>query len=188
MGRYTKDVLTLGCLISVIVGYPALGGEIFHWVDEDGVRHFSEAEPKNSSAEVSKLIVRNSNPPGYDPNEDQNSILVQAKRTNARWTELMERQVERRKLRLDYAEQNLRRPSSTYDNDYTNEARFLHRSIHPHKFRHHRVLKSRKHQLAVLDTLGLTGSRRPHSINSSAHLQRINAGKALIRNIPDSHH
>ncbi len=187
MAGCTRYAFTITCLISLIIGNPAFGGEIFHWVDEDGVRHFSEWAPENSNAEVSKLIVRNSNPPGYDPNEDQNSILVQAERMNIRWAELKERQAERRKQRLELAEQERRQPPSPYDYDYFNVSRSYYRPIHPHRFSHHRALKIQKHQLVVLDQLGLRGGRRPHSINSSAHLARINAGKAFTQNIQPQH-
>ena len=187
MSRYTIHVFNISWLISLIIGNPAFGGEIFHWVDEDGVRHFSEWAPENSSAEVSKLVVKDFNPPGYDPNEDQNSTLVQAERMNIRWAELKKRQAERRKQRLELAEQERRQPPSPYDYDYFNVSRSYYPPIHPHQFSHRRALKLQKHQPVVLDQLGLRGGRRPHSINSSAHLARINAGKAFTQNIRPRH-
>lgn len=187
MSHYTRYAFTITCLISLIIGNPTFGGEIFHWVDEDGVRHFSQWAPENSSSEVSTLVVRNSNPPGYDPNDDQNSILVQAERMNIRWTELKERQAERRQQRLELAEQERRQTPSLYDDHYFNVSRSYYRPFHPHRFSHRRALKLQKHQLVVLDQLGLRGGRRPHSINSSAHLARINAGKAFTRNIRPQH-
>jgi len=187
MSHCTRYAFTITCLISLIIGNPAFGSEIFHWVDEDGVRHFSQWAPENSSAEVSKLVVRNFNPPGYDPNEDQNSILVQAERMNIRWADLKERQAERRQQRFELAEQQRSQPPSPYDYDYFNVSRSYYRPIHPHRFGHRRALKLQKHQLVVLDQLGLRGGRRPHSINSSAHLARINAGKAFTQNIRPQH-
>ena len=80
MHHYKKFVVITAFLL--INCNPAIAGEIFHWVDADGVSHFSDWAPADNSVEVSKLIVSNSNPPGYDPNEDQNSILGQAERMN----------------------------------------------------------------------------------------------------------
>ncbi len=186
MGQYRQYVFTIICFILLISGGPAFAGEIFHWVDADGVWHFSESAPENSSAEVSKLEVRKTNPPGYDPRDDQNSILVQAERMSKRWAKLRKRQADRRKQRLELAEQRQSRPPSTYDPDYLYASRVLYRPIHPLRFGHHRASKLQNRQLHVLDQLGL-GGRRAHSINSSAHLARINAGQAFRQNIQTRH-
>lgn len=187
MAGFTRYTFTITCLISLIIGNPAFGGEIFHWVDEDDVWHFSQWAPENSSVEVSKLVVRNFNPPGYDPNEDQNSILVQAERMKIRWAELKQRQAKRRKQRLEIVEQERRQSPLPYDYDYFNVSRSYYRPIHLYRFSHRRALKLQKHQIVVLDQLGPRGGRRPHSINSSAHLARINAGKAFTQNIRPQH-
>ena len=82
MHRYASNFLFPGLLISLFSTSQSFGGEIFHWVDEEGVQNFSDWAPENSNVQVAKLTVSDSNPPGYDPNEDQNSILGQAERMN----------------------------------------------------------------------------------------------------------
>jgi len=175
MRRYTKHVFATICLISLIIGDAAIGGEIFHWVDEDGVLNFSDWAPENSNVEVAKLTVSNANPPGYDPGEDQNSVLGQAERINARWAALNEKQEERRKQRLEREEQRLQ--TVVYDYPYYNDSYFYYRPVHGPGIGNRRPFKVQKRQFGVLNQLGLTGMR-PHSINSSAHLARINAGNA----------
>jgi hypothetical protein len=181
MRRYNRLTLATVCLIFFISGDPAASSEIFHWVDEDGVLNFSDWAPENSDVEVAKLVVSNSNPPGYDPNEDQSSILEQAERMNDRWSELKERQEDRRKQRLEFEEQQRRLHPVAYEYPYYNDPYFYYRPGNRPGFGHRRPFKVAKRQFAVLDHLGLTGPR-PHSINSSAHLARINAGKALNGN------
>ena len=178
MRRYKRNVIAVVFVLLLGNGIPSFADEIFHWVDEDGVLHFSDWAPKNNGVEVSKLIVGNSNPPGYDPNEDQNSILGQAERMNERWAELKERQEERRKQRLELEEQQRRRYVPEYDYPYYNGSYLYYRPGHRPGFGHRRPVKVQKRQFGIMDQLGLTGPR-PHSINSSAHLARINAGKGL---------
>jgi hypothetical protein len=180
MRRYTKNMLVM-IWISFFIVTPAPGSEIFHWVDEDGVLNFSDWAPENSNVEVAKLVVSNSNPPGYDPDEDQNSVLGQADRMNIRWAALKEKQEERRKQRLELEEQQRRLQPVVYDYPYYNDSFFYYRPVHRPGLGHRRPFKVQKRQFGALDQLGLTGPR-PHSINSSAHLARINAGKALNGN------
>ena len=184
MHNYKKYLFATAFLL--LSGSPAIADEIFHWVDEDGVLHFSDWAPKNSDAEVIKMIVSNSNPPGYDPNEDQNSILGQAERVNERWAELKERQDERRKQRLELEQQQRRQYAVEYDYPYYSGSYLYSRPAHRPGFGHRPPFRVQKRQFAALDQLGLTGMR-PHSINSSAHLARINAGKTVNGNFQPQH-
>jgi hypothetical protein len=180
MRRFQKYIFATAFLLCGT--NPAIADEIFHWVDEDGIMHFSDWAPADNTVEVSKLIVSNSNPPGYDPNQDQNSILEQAERMNERWSELQERQDERRKQRLELEDQQRRRYAAEYDYPYYNDSYFYYRPgyrpIHRPGFGQRPPFKVAKRQFVALDQLGLTGPR-PHSINSSAHLARINAASSL---------
>ena len=100
---------------------------------------------------------------------------------NVRWAELRERQEERRKERLELVQQQRRLQPVDYDYSYYNDPYFYYRPVHRPGVGQRRPFKVQKRQFGVLDHLGLTGAR-PHSINSSAHLARINAGKALNGN------
>ena len=181
MRHHARLLIASTCLISLILGNPAFASEIFHWVDEDGVLNFSDWAPENNNVEVAKLVVSNANPPGYDPSEDQNSILEQAERMNVRWADLKERQEERRKQRLELEQQQRSLQPVVYDYPYYNDSYFYYRPGRRPGFGNRRPFKVAKRQVGVLDHLGLTGPR-PHSINSSAHLARINAGKAVNGN------
>jgi hypothetical protein len=171
--------MAMVCLVPTIGTGNASGSEIFHWVDEDGVLTFSDWAPENSNVEVSKLVVSNSNPPGYDPNEDQNSVLEQAERTNMRWAELKEQKEERRKEREERAERVQIPQYVEYDYPYYYGPRYYYQPIQRPGFGHRPPFKMKKRQLFALDQLGLLDRPRPHSINSSAHLARINAGKSV---------
>jgi hypothetical protein len=164
---------------------PAVAGEIFHWVDADGVMHFSDWAPADNNVEVSKVFVSNSNPPDYDPDADQNSILGQAERTNERWSELREQKEERSKQRRELEELERRRYAVEYDYPYYSDSYLYYRPgyrpVHRPGIGRRPPFRVARRQFAALDHLGLTGPR-PHSINSSAHLARINAGKSLSGN------
>ena len=176
--RHINYLIAAGSLIPLISGNSALAGEIFHWVDEDGVLNFSDWAPANGNVQVAKLVVNDSNPPGYDPNEDQNSILEQAERMNIRWAELQERQEDRRKQRRELEEQQRRLQPVEYGYPYYSDSYLYYRPALRPGIGHRLPFRVQTLQFAALDQLGLTGPR-PHSINSSAHLARINATQSL---------
>ncbi len=171
--------IVMVCLVPAVGTSNASGSEIFHWIDEDGVLTFSDWAPANSNVEVSKLVVRNSNPSGYDPNDDRNSVLEQAERTNVRWTELKEQKEQRRKRRLELEQQDRIPQYVEYDYPYYYRPGYFFPPGRPPGIIPRPPFKTQKRQLVALDQLGLLGGSRPHSINSSAHLARINAGKNI---------
>jgi hypothetical protein len=186
MRRYSKYLVTTSLFV-LITTKSSLGGEIFHWVDEDGVLNFSDWAPEDSSIEVSKLVVSKSNPPGYDPNEDQNSILEQAERTNDRWAESKEKKEERRKQQLEQKRIPQYVDYDYYEYPYYYRPGYFFHPVRPPGFGHRRPFKTKKRQLFALDQLGLLARPRPHSINSSAHLARINAGQTVKANFQPRH-
>ena len=176
-----KSVVVVILFLSIVVSGQAIGGEIYHWVDEDGVMYFSEWAPKTSTVEVSRLTVTNSNPLGYDPREDPSSILSQAERTNIRWSEVRARRDERREQRHEAAARASRLATSAQEPDEYYASSVWYGTVHRSRLGHRHKSKVNLHQHLALDTLGLRNGRRPHSINSSAHLARINAVKEAIR-------
>ena len=72
----------------------ATASEIYQWMDEDGVVHFSDTRPADGAV-VTTLRVQATNPPDYDPVDDPYSIRNQAERTNSTWTELEKAREER---------------------------------------------------------------------------------------------
>jgi hypothetical protein len=66
----------LTCLVSMRV----LATEVYHWVDENGVSHYSQNAPGADVAGVSKMILEDTTPPDYDPEEDIYGVEAQAER------------------------------------------------------------------------------------------------------------
>ncbi|MDX1405279.1 MAG: DUF4124 domain-containing protein [Woeseiaceae bacterium] len=166
---------------------PTFASEIFHWVDEDGIVNFSDWAPKNANVEVSKLQVRNSNPPGYDPHEDENSVLEQAERINDRWSDLQEQRDERRKQQQQAADRYQVPRYPEYDYPYYYRSGYYFPPIHRPGFGHPPPFRTKLRQAVLLDKLGLLERPRPHSINSSAHLARVNAGKSVSSGMRSAH-
>jgi len=152
----------------------ATASEIYQWMDEDGVVHFSDTRPADGAV-VTTLRVQATNPPDYDPVDDPYSIRNQAERTNSTWTELEKAREERQEKRREEAERNLRYAPASYDSYlyYSRPAYFSHPGRHP---RHQPKLARR--QFHALEELDLTGPR-PHSINSGAHHARVQRSRAL---------
>ena len=81
-------ILTVAVLVLLSAcAASANASEIYQWMDEDGVVHFSDTAPENGAV-VTTVRVQATNPPDYDPLEDPYSIRNQAERTNTTWTEL----------------------------------------------------------------------------------------------------
>ncbi len=170
-------ILTVGALVLLSAWTTgANASDIYQWTDEDGVVHFSDTTPENGAIVIT-LRVQGKNPSDYDPLEDPYSIRNQATRTNATWTELEKAREEREEKRREEAERNLRYAPAPYD-PYLYYSRAAY-SYFAHPGRHPRHLsKLARHQLYALEELGLTGPR-PHSINSTAHRERIQISKNL---------
>ena len=71
--------------------------EVYHWVDENGVAHFSQTGPNDAGGEVRKLALENPVPSGYDPDEDIFGVEQQAQRMK----ELRESMEAKRQARLE---------------------------------------------------------------------------------------
>jgi hypothetical protein len=79
---------------------PALWAqEIYSWVDENGVQHFSEVAPENASSDVSKLEIDGSQPAGYDPAEDRYNVAAQQAEMQALRDSLDESRKEKKEQR-----------------------------------------------------------------------------------------
>ena len=89
-------LLLLTCLVSM----PVLATEVYHWVDENGVAHYSQNAPGAGVAGVSKLILEDTAPPDYDPEEDRYGVEAQAERMASLRDEMAEkREAERKRQR-----------------------------------------------------------------------------------------
>jgi hypothetical protein len=57
--------------------------EIYHWVDEDGVAHFSQHAPAEHVSDVKTLEFQDTTPEDYDPQADHFGVQAQADRMSA---------------------------------------------------------------------------------------------------------
>lgn len=187
MGHKQKIVVVVSFILLLVVSNRTAGGEIYHWVDEDGVMYFSDWAPYPSVSGVSRLTVANTNPPDYDPREDRSSINSQAERTTARWTEIKARRDERRNQRLEAEERAWRLAIPAYEPEEYYVSPVWYGPLHPIRLINHHRPKVKFHRHHALDKLGLRHGRRPHSINSSAHLARITASREVLHGMRPKH-
>ena len=69
--------------------------EIYTWVDEHGVIHYSESAPEEPVATpVETLHIASANYPAYDPDDYYWSILNQAERIGEQWSTIQEEKAE----------------------------------------------------------------------------------------------
>lgn len=80
----TTHLIFIGSL-ALLTAWPdsSFAEQIYHWVDADGVQHFSQTAPSNTPTDVRTLDVDGSQPDSYDPNEDRYNVAAQAEATQA---------------------------------------------------------------------------------------------------------
>lgn len=162
----------------LVLSFPAGSYEIYQWVDDEGVIHFSDTKPQQG-ADVEILRVSATNPPGYDPSEDPYSIRNQAARTSELWTELSKRRQEREAKRPEQMERAPAPEPPRYDDYRYAAAPFYYRQNYPGRIprQTHRL---RQRQISTLEEFGLTGPPA-YSINSGGHRARIVEGRKALR-------
>jgi hypothetical protein len=85
----TTALLALAVLASANLS----ASEIYHWVDEDGVQHFSQQPPGSDTSNVSKQVLEDTAPPGDGQVEDVYNLAVH-KEHMAEWREERDKQRE----------------------------------------------------------------------------------------------
>jgi len=82
-----KSALTALACFALAITDNLFATEIFHWVDANGVNHFSESPPPTdtniSNSQVRTLEIDGSQPASYDPNEDRYNVAAQAEAMQA---------------------------------------------------------------------------------------------------------
>ena len=149
--------------------------EIYKWVDEDGVVHYSDTRPKND-APVTTIELRQLNPENYDPVTDPYSILNQAKRTNASWTRRVAAQERARSRSYDDEEDGFYATPGYDPWAYYPPSTYYPVVVPPRAARPNP--RAARRQLNALDAVDLSG-RRPASINSGVHRDRVLRSQAL---------
>jgi hypothetical protein len=67
-------------LLAFLAVSPAFATEVYHWVDDNGVAHFSQNAPAGSVKGVKIMTLDDTSPTGYDPEEDIYGVAAQAER------------------------------------------------------------------------------------------------------------
>jgi hypothetical protein len=90
---------------------PVLAGEIYHWVDGNGVQHFSQVAPAGAVKDVTTLKLEEPAPPDDAAEADIYHVEAQAERMQALRDEMDRRREERRERQREAA---ARPPAPTY--------------------------------------------------------------------------
>lgn len=96
MGRDQPAAKLWALVCGIILGAPASAYEVYSWVDENGVTHFSQWAPAEPVADVKEMVLPDAAPPNYDPAEDRYAVEATSEQVQAVWDELEKRREERR--------------------------------------------------------------------------------------------
>lgn len=97
-------------LLAVSLAAPAADTEVYKWVDEDGVTHFSQMPPDLSVTDVSQPTLRDTRPSDYDPDQDIYGVEAQAERMQ----QLRDERKEKRQARLEREREAQKRQAAQY--------------------------------------------------------------------------
>lgn len=175
--RHAVSIATV-LMMAIFFSFSATAYEVYRWVDEDGVPHFSQWKPEHSAG-VTTLRITATNPPEYDPSEDPYSIRKQAQRTNTVWTNMEQRRAARNARQLEAAERAARTVLRPVEPVQYYAASVFFRPIHHSKFfrhRQHHIKKVRHHQLFELDIFNDRRSRRPKRANVDHRRDVVSSG------------
>ncbi len=174
--RHRRPAAWLAGLI--LIAGSATAGQLFTWVDEAGVTHFSQWPPASPGVAASTLTLPRTNPPDYDPREDPNSVLRQAERIHAdRSATAGEEGEERRAI----AGSEERRGPPYREPGLRIERRLFFPVYAPPPRRAHAGERLGRRQQRALEALELAEGPRPYSVNSSLHRARVDASRELPR-------
>ena len=90
----SKHLFAIG-LLSLAWNAPLRAVEVYQWVDENGVTHFSQFAPADPAAEVNKRTLADETP-RVDPEEDRYAVEQTAKDMQAYRDEMAEKRERRR--------------------------------------------------------------------------------------------
>ncbi|WP_405227023.1 DUF4124 domain-containing protein [Lentisalinibacter sediminis] len=162
----------------------AHAGQIYHWVDEDGVAHYSQTPPAEAAVPVETREITTSTPDDYDPDDYEYSVMNQAARIHAEWAALAEERAKEQEARREarraaqehLAHESYERREDRYGWRYGREVYYP--VVHPRP-PHRPGHKVRRHQSRQLGELGLWREPPAYSINSTRHWQRVQQTRSL---------
>ncbi|MGD8579714.1 MAG: DUF4124 domain-containing protein [Lysobacterales bacterium] len=103
---HSRDISIPVVLLAFGLSAPAAGTEIYHWVDQNGVQHFSQTAPASETAPVEKMTLEDTPPVVSGTEGDIYNVAATAERTQA----LREEMDKRREERLERERRQAARP------------------------------------------------------------------------------
>ena len=97
--------------LSLVGGITAKAGEIYHWVDKDGVQHFSQTAPASASEPVETLTLEDTPPLVSGTDEDIYNVAATAERTQALREAMDQMREERREREQREAARPVQQPA-----------------------------------------------------------------------------
>lgn len=99
--------LILLVFLSGLIASVVHATEVYRWVDDNGVVHFSQTAPNQVKAEVDKLALQDTRPSDYDPDQDIYGVAEQAERMKALREGMEEKRQENLKRQRETANQTV---------------------------------------------------------------------------------
>lgn len=95
--KSTHKLIKATGILLVLSASPLAVAEIYRWVDDNGITHFSQMPPDHLVTDVSQLTLPDTRPSDYDPERDIYGVEAQAERMR----ELREERQAKRQARLE---------------------------------------------------------------------------------------
>jgi hypothetical protein len=132
MTRASAAQAILAVINVLVFGMPATAGEVYKWVDADGITHFGESPPASAAGEV-EVIEMAVIEPVTQPTRDYQSTLDVAKSIEESRLERERLRLEQRKLDAD----SRRRQPGAYSEQGTTRYYYPPYYGHPRKYPPH---------------------------------------------------
>lgn len=173
------QVRLLALVVFTFAVAPATGAEVYRWVDEEGIVHYSQWAPESRPEELETIDVPASTPDDYDPDADPYSVMNQAARIHETYSALASAAADRNRP----ADTSRYADEDPDDETRYRDERFLY-APPPRRPAQRDPLAVQRRQLAVVDELERRGTERAYSINSSVHRARVVASEEAVASLP----
>lgn len=110
MAQSKRWALAAFPLLAIFAAEALSAAEIFHWVDENGVHHYSQVAPRTETEDVSTLSLSEPAAGSYDPDADIYGVAAQQERMKA----MREEMEQKRQAARERQRQEAQRPAIIY--------------------------------------------------------------------------
>ncbi|HFE63288.1 MAG TPA: DUF4124 domain-containing protein [Caldithrix sp.] len=118
MNTFRVTGITSLVVLAVLASTIAPASEIYQWVDENGVQHFSQYRPADDTPNVSQRELEDSAPPGDGEVEDVYNVEEHEKRMAAWREERDKKREEARERNSKQQPKQYRQPERSYPGRY----------------------------------------------------------------------